>query len=517
MGDGTTNVVDDLWVALTVECADVLNSLVRLQRKQFSPDSEAAELGVPSIGMVAFLLAAGEAGLTPGAYAESISADKKAKTRLASIERVLQGQVDGTRLLHPEQVRAIGNAANLSLKLTERLVEQMRTEYPFGRPWCKVSLSIRDVVAAVKEQLERVAAASSTVVVTSIGAALRLWRDGHDLQVAKAELHGVVVYRKKIVNAMVLVLSDGLDAINLIAERNSGGVVVTSACTDQDRIRVTGSLGVNSKGVLSVFVETCERLVESSMIVPEKRQLLNDLKRRGLPPRVLLGTVVQEVDALLWEGRFTRFEPSIVSSALAPGDTVEPLDLYFPGLGARTNLVPSPAPQLIRAGIGLGIPKLYATSRIITRTIRDGFTSPDSPATFIFLLNVDTGQALRAVEELLWSLLERLLTDSGRRHLASEPPWNDVPERAGAAGSSAHHRVHARRPSPRGFDVTPLCTIVNGVAVVEGHVAHISDNLQYAILSVQEERLLQLFAAGDSNRLVRSQGPESVLIPGVTL
>ena len=47
--------LDDLWVALAVERAEVLNLLVRLQRKQFSPDAEAAELGVPSVGMVAFL------------------------------------------------------------------------------------------------------------------------------------------------------------------------------------------------------------------------------------------------------------------------------------------------------------------------------------------------------------------------------------------------------------------------------------------------------------------------------
>lgn len=516
MGDETTSVVDDLWVVLAVECADVLNSLVRLQRKQFSPDAEAAELGVPSIGMVAFLLAAGEAGLTAAAFAEMVGADARAKTRLASIERVLQDQVDGTRRLHPEQVQAIADAAGLAPDTARRLTERMRDEYPAGRPWCKAAISTMHVVEAVRTRRQRAAQASASVVVTSIGAALRLWYEGQDLQHIEAELHGVVVHRKKVPNAMVLLLSDGLDSINLIANRNSQGAVVTSACADQDRIRITGRLGPNSKGVPSVFVETCERLVEGDMIVPEKRQLLNDLKRRGLPPRVLLGTVVQEVDALLWERRFTRFEPSIVSSALALGDTVEPLDLYFPGLGARTNLVPSPAPQLIRAGIGLGIPKLYATSRIITRTIRDGFTSPDSPATFLFLLNADEDRTLRTVEELLWSLLERLLTDSGRRSLAPEPPWDEIWDDA-RSPESPHHCLQRPRSSPRGFDVTPFSTMINSLPVVEGHVAHISGSLKYAILSVQEERLLQLFATGDGNRLVRFQGPESVLIPGVSL
>jgi hypothetical protein len=516
--DADLSVIDELWVALATEGSLVLNELVRLQRKQFSSSPEAAGLGVPSIGMVAFLLAAGHEGLTVAGMSDVVGSDRKRRSKIDSLERMLLDKVDGVRRLQTEDVQAIGHAAALSDDTVERLTRQVVDDVPKGKPYCKAVLSTDHVVRALHQDAIDRAGTGAPVVLAGVAAVLRFADEHPDIDpgVVHAEVYGVITDRSKHASGLVLVLTDGLLSLNLVANRYGDSFEVAKGCAIEDRIRVTGVLGRTRRGDLTVYIEACEKLVDGDLI-PDKRQLLNNLQRRGLPPRVLLGTVVQEIGSALWELNFIRYEPTIVSSALTDGDTVEALDLYFPGLGARTSLVPSPAPQLIRAGIGLGIPRLFATSRIITRAIRDGFTSADSPATFAFLLNANLDQTISVVEAVLGEVLARIVSSVSRSAVASDPPWPRLTE-SEQPSTPSFHLLSSRQMSPRGFEVTPFAVrIGTDYDVVEGHVAHISSHFDYAIFNIQPERLLQVFRTVDANRLVRFQGPESLLTPGVSL
>ena len=78
------------------------------------------------------------------------------------------------------------------------------------------------------------------------------------------------------------------------------------------------------------------------------------------------------------------------------------LRIVFPGLGADTMLVSSPLAQLFEISQLTMHNRLFSISRIYTRSVRDGFTSPESLA--VFVVEVRT-----APHELTFSRAEALV------------------------------------------------------------------------------------------------------------
>lgn len=504
-------VLEDLWVELATTCSDVLAELAKAAAKKYSTHPGAARLGIPSNGMVAYLIAVGRSGRSIHQFAHEVRRDRALRTRLKTTERELNDAVLGGRSFPIEWIEAIGGAANLTDEVLTAFVTKAIAAYPSGEPAVKSVLELDVVAAAVEHHRSAAEAAKGRVVLTTIAAVIAYSgaSRGQDLPDVKASLNGVVVERpQKYPTGVTLSLSDGLESIQLVATNDCPCFAAAKAIRENDRIAAFGSVGVSSRGTLSVYLESCEKEIDSEVLFAPK-QLLIGLRSRGLPPRFTLGRAVQVVDAVLTQSGYLRYEPSLISSALHEPESVESLEVYFPGWGAMTNLVPTPIPQLIRMGIGLGVPKVFASSRAITRAIRDGYTSPDSPAAFIFSLNTGLKTARAELQRIVTAAISGLLREAGTG-VATPPRWTVLAE--GETSNEAHHEVLSRRKSVRGFDITPMRSYwAGGHVMVEGHVAHVSESLEYLVATIHTERMLQLLLTTDAFRRVSFHGPEELL------
>jgi len=513
------SVLDELWVELAVSCTDSLGELVRVARKHYNAHPGAAEAGVPSVGMVAFLLHAGEAGIPLSVLAQEIKENKSLVTPpLPSRERILGDAVQGARRFHLSWIRSISEAAGMPESTRTRLTSRGLAEYPPGQNFLQVPLDLDLVVAEVVRRsslpelgqlrLTSIAAISSYAAATDPENAIRV----------EGALSGVVLKRNKFSSGISLVLSDGLDQIAVIARSGAPCLDAAKEIRVNDRIQVLGHIDRTRHGDLCLVTEKCQRLVSGDVLF-QPDSLLDSLQRRGLPPRFTLGRAVHILEEVLAGKGFLRYEPSYISAALQAERSVEPLDVYFPGWGARTSLVPSPVPQLIRAGIGLGVPRIFATARVFTRTIRDGFTSPDSPAAFVFILGITLDEALDEIEDTVRLSVSRLLGDANADLAISPSPWerSDFSPKGIIPSQKPLFELGRRTQHPRGrgFDVTPISLVwPGGYVLVEGHIAHLGEDLSYAVVSLHIERMLQLLVKQDDGRRVRFHGPENFLANG---
>jgi hypothetical protein len=160
-------------------------------------------------------------------------------------------------------------------------------------------------------------------------------------------------------------------------------------------------------------------------------------------------------------------------------------------------------------GIGLGVPRVYASSRVITRAIRDGYTSPDSPAAALFALNLGVDEAISEIGDILSSSVTRLLDE------ASLSPTGKS-KKMTRSNEIGHELLNKRKNVERGFEITPFRSIYPaGHILAEGHVAHVSESLEYLVATIHTERMLQLLLSHYEFRRVAFHGPENLIhLPG---
>src|SRR5712691_9187962 len=94
--------------------------------------------------------------------------------------------------------------------------------------------------------------------------------------------------------------------------------------------------------------------------------------------RIDLAAIARSMAGYLIEHEWIEVEPLTISTTLS--QSVDPLLVIFPGLGAETSLVVSPIAELAEVAQITGTSSVFAVSHIYSRAIRDGFTSPESLA-----------------------------------------------------------------------------------------------------------------------------------------
>ena len=509
------SVLDELWIELAINGRDALNELVRIARKKYLSGSDAEHLGVPSKGMVAYLVCVGKQGDRIEEFALRLRSDSGLARHLATVERELADAVQGGRNFPVEWFTFIGLAAGLSPEVVDSLIARARLEFPAGEPYVRATLEPSVVAAAVESHQSTAPERAARMALTTIAgvAAYAQVTEENDLPTVPALLSGVIVHRKKYRYGLTYELTDGLETIQLVAKNDCPCFEIARTIKENDRITCSGTLGISGRGRLSVYLETCNKEIGGEVLFDPK-ELLRGFRRRGLPPRFTLGRAVQIVDDVLNNEGYIRYEPSYISTALHSPDSIESLEVYFPGWGAMTNLVPTPVPQLIRMGIGLGVPRVFASSRVMTRAIRDGYTSPDSPAAFLFALNASVEGACREIERVLAASITRFLKEAGVLVSTPSPSWPMLDE--GEQSSEVHHEVLRRRTfSDRSFPITPFRSFwFDDHVIAEGHVAHVSDAFGYFVASVHTERIIHLLLSSPSFRRVTFHGPEEILVVG---
>ncbi len=502
--------LDELWVELTMNCGDALTELVRVGRKKYAVDPVVAHLGVPSKAMVAYLVCVGRAGLSITDFAEQLKRNTELKTSLTTMERELNDAVQGSRNFQVTWFEFVGKAARMSSEVVDQLVNSGVSAYPTGEPYLRAYLEMTAVAAALEERAVIEAAHGGVVLTTISAVAAYVEADPEDGSgEAQASLSGVIVGDpKRWQTGITMELTDGLDTIQLVARKDSPCYAEVAGLVDSDRITTCGSIGRSSRGRVSVFMDSLRKEIGGDILFAPK-ELLSGLRSRGLPPRFTLGRAVQLLDEVLTNKGYLRYESSLISSALRAPHTVESLEVYFTGWGAMTNLVPTAIPQLIRVGIGLGVPRVYASSRVITRAIRDGYTSPDSPAAALFALNLGVDEAISEIGDILSSSVTRLLDE------ASLSPTGKS-KKMTRSNEIGHELLNKRKNVERGFEITPFRSIYPaGHILAEGHVAHVSESLEYLVATIHTERMLQLLLSHYEFRRVAFHGPENLIhLPG---
>ena len=215
--------------------------------------------------------------------------------------------------------------------------------------------------------------------------------------------------------------------------------------------------------------------------------------------RIYLASIARSVADYLTRQNWVEVEPLTISTTLS--QSVDPLLVIFPGLGAETSLVVSPIAELAEIAQVTGASSVFAVSRIYSRAIRDGFTSPESLAVHAVRIAKSTEAQidLALVEGLLTSAFEPVksrLSQREREWLSSH--W----ERRSSKSIAELREV----PGP----VHEIATVAEGIvfrsvwphpiSIIEGHVRVGSDGALHSA-TVHCERIMHLVSDVHYRRL----------------
>ena len=110
------------------------------------------------------------------------------------------------------------------------------------------------------------------------------------------------------------------------------------------------------------------------------------------------------------------------------------------------------------------------------------YTSPDSPAAALFALNLGVDEAISEIGDILSSSVTRLLDE------ASLSPTGKS-KKMTRSNEIGHELLNKRKNVERGFEITPFRSIYPaGHILAEGHVAHVSESLEYLVATILTPR-----------------------------
>jgi lysyl-tRNA synthetase class II len=212
---------------------------------------------------------------------------------------------------------------------------------------------------------------TSPVVLQSVDKVIAYWKLWPNTT-AKAILYGVITRVNDMGKIVFFVLADGSGSIQLRAKVDDFSPeewVELKAHKSGARVRIVGTVGETPlpRKRLSIFLQEipCE---------------LRELKDKGLSlawpnikvvsNQMLLSRIRRHCSRFLENEGFLEIEPFYISRSWQ-GEGLHPLEVKYPGFGMPVFLVPSPGPQILKAIVTTGSPKIFSVSRCFTGEFRD--------------------------------------------------------------------------------------------------------------------------------------------------
>lgn len=101
-----------------------------------------------------------------------------------------------------------------------------------------------------------------------------------------------------------------------------------------------------------------------------------DIDNRGLTTQFMVARLRNIATQHMTDKKYVEFEPNYLSASRGTSP-IEPLEVRFPGFGAKTFLASSPTSQLLTAILAANT-QVFCISRVFSGRIRDGYTSAES-------------------------------------------------------------------------------------------------------------------------------------------
>lgn len=220
--------------------------------------------------------------------------------------------------------------------------------------------------------------------------------------------------------------------------------------------------------------------------------------------RIELASIARAAADYLTTMGWVEAAPLTISTNL--DQSMDPLQLVFPGLGAETSLVVSPLAELVEIAQLTGNRSIYSVSRLYSRAVRDGFTSPESLAVVaVRLLERDIKEPdLALAQALVANALQPVknrLSDRGRHWLTSN--W----ERRTSTTLGPMQEISAplHQMLRNGDTVAFRSLWPHPISLVEGHIRQLQDGCLECV-TLHCERVLHLVSGLHYRRL--QEGPQ---------
>jgi lysyl-tRNA synthetase class II len=269
----------------------------------------------------------------------------------------------------------------------------------------------------------------NSIILTSVRD-IKIYHDLDPSAMIRAKLQGIVTRVDARGGIIFFKLYDGTDSIQLIANRDNFDEATWESIRSIKRLMrlsIDSSVGTSRSGVISIIlqslpIQTPEFNVD---LLPDKLT-----EPRTIESQIFLARLRSQASKFFADKDFVELETNFISASWEVTG-LYPLRVDYPGFGGPAYLVPSPSPQLLRALVVTGKPKMFSISRCFTTSYRDSSSSYQSltlcakeiGGTFDQIINV----GVEAIRTILSDIATRpldasFLTDSWPSVELSWPP-----------------------------------------------------------------------------------------------
>lgn len=186
------------------------------------------------------------------------------------------------------------------------------------------------------------------------------------------------------------------------------------------RVKITGIVGLNSKGIH--IINKISNLEILGTLKTELSELDSDMREHAA--RFLMSRICKNASQYLQANHFTEFESRLISNRWYE-DSLEPLQVTFPGFGSPVVLTTSPAAQIID----------FLTTTLISRafTISTSFTSsyrfPNGSAETRVIVAKAMKLNLEEHEQLILNISTKILTAFNQEKLSFSKFLGEWPDK----------------------------------------------------------------------------------------
>ena len=227
-----------------------------------------------------------------------------------------------------------------------------------------------------------------------------------------------------------------------------------------------------------------------------------DLGLEQAQSRIELAAIARSIATYLTSENWIEVAPLTISITL--DQPVDPLQVIFPGLGAETSLVVSPIAELIEVAQLTGTASVFSISRLYSKAVRDGSTTPESLA--LVAVHIDPSKA----KEVGLSLAEIMVAKgfdpvkgklSHREREWLGRPWERRQSSAIRQLQDISHPLHEIATLERGIAFRSVWPYP--MSLIEGDVRELSEGTLHT-MTVHCERLLHVVSGLQYRRLLDS-------------
>lgn len=241
---------------------------------------------------------------------------------------------------------------------------------------------------------------------------IKIYNDLNPSAIIRAKLQGIVTRVDPHGGIIFFKLYDGTDSIQLIADRKKYDEVGWESIRSIKRLvrlSVDSTVGVSRSGVISIILQKVPAQTPEFNfdILPDSLT-----EPRTIESQIFLARLRTRASRFFADQEFVELEPNFIS-AFWEVTGLEPLKVDYPGFGGPVYLVPSPAPQLLRALVVTGKQKIFSISRCFTTSYRDSASSYQS----LILCAKEIGGTLDQIINVGVEAIRTILSDIATRPL----------------------------------------------------------------------------------------------------